>query len=104
MRLAAIGGAVWGLAGYALLWGLTPVVVYPTFVASVPGTLLLLPVRLVLWGVHAVEMAFASQPFAFSSNHAWIGVLATVLGAGLGVAAFVLGRAIARTIRRSDTG
>ena len=94
---AALGG-VWGLLGYALLWGHTPVVIHRTFVVSVPGTMLLLPVRVVLWGVHVAE-DLTSGPFDFSRNHGWIGMLAAAVGAAMVAAGYVLTRAVARRVR-----
>jgi hypothetical protein len=80
LRIAAVVGAIWGLVGYALLWGYTPVVIHPTFVASLPGTVLLFPVRVVLWIIHGVERA-AGGPFDFSENNWWIGLAAAAVGA-----------------------
>ena len=99
---AAIGGALWGLAGYALLWGYTPVVVHHRFVESVLGTALLLPVRLVLWGIHAVEGTLVSGPFDFTTNNGWIGLLAAAVGSAIVVAAFLVVLAAAR-LRRQAT-
>ena len=96
--VAAAIGAAWGIVGYTLLWGLTPVVVHRAFVVSVPGTLLLLPVRLVLWGIHLVEEV-AAEPFDFSRNHGWIGILAGVVGAGMAVGATALTRTVVRRVR-----
>ena len=96
--LAAAIGAVWGLLGYGLLWGLTPVMVHRTFVVSVPGTILLLPVRVVLWAIHVAE-DLTSGPFDFSRNHGWIGVLAGVVGAGIVAAGSLVTRAVVRRVR-----
>ena len=60
-----------------------------------PGTLLLLPVRLVLWGIHGVERAVA-RTFDFSANSGWIAVLAAGVGAGI----VLLGLAAVRVARR----
>ena len=98
--IAAGAGFLWGLAGYALLWGHTAVVVHHRFVVSLLGTALLLPVRLVLWGIHAVEGSLVSGPFDFATNNGWIGVLAGLVGAGLVLAAFLTVRAGIRLGRR----
>jgi len=82
MRAAAVAGAIWGLGGYALLWGHTPIVIHRAFVESLPGTLLLLPVRLVLWAIHGLERA-AGRPFDLVDNNWWIGVAAAVVGSGV---------------------
>ncbi len=82
LRVGAIAGSVWGLAGYALLWGYTPIVIHRAFVETVPGTVLLLPVRLVLWAIHGLERA-AGAPFDFSGNSWWIGAVAAVVGAAV---------------------
>jgi hypothetical protein len=97
--IAALVGALWGLVGYALLWGHTPVVVHRSFVVSPLGTLALLPVRLVLWSIHVVER-LAGSPFDFSGNNAWIGALAGVAGAAVVTITYVLVRTTARLISR----
>lgn len=79
-RIAAVAGAIWGLSGYALLWGHTPVVIHRAFVESVPGTVLLLPIRVVLWAIHGLERA-SGGPFVFSDNSWWIGAASGVVGA-----------------------
>ena len=85
LLLSGVIGAAWGMGGYALLWGHTPIVVHASFVESLGGTLLLLPVRVILWIIHGLERA-AGGPFDFSSNHWWIGLSAGVVGATLVVA------------------
>ena len=99
--IAAGAGFLWGLGGYALLWGHTAVVVQHRFVVSVLGTALLLPVRLVLWGIHAVEGSLVSGPFDFAANNGWIGALAGLVGAGLVLAAFLAVRAGIRLARQA---
>lgn len=85
-------GAIWGLVGYALLWGHTPLVIHPTFVQSILGTIVLFPVRVVLWSIHGIERA-AGRPFDFSDNHWWIGAAASAAGAVIVVAvAWAVGR------------
>ncbi len=97
--VAAGIGALWGLGGYALLWGLTPVVVHRTFVVGLPGTLLLLPIRAVLLSIRLIEQRLVGHPFDFSRNHAWIGVLAAAAGAAIAVLTFLLARAVVRRLR-----
>ncbi len=80
LRIAAIAGGIWGLGGYALLWGHTPIVVHRPFVESIPGTLVLFPVRVTLWIIHGLERA-AGTAFDFSGNHWWIGLAAGAVGA-----------------------
>ncbi|HEX2025650.1 MAG TPA: hypothetical protein VHH92_04575 [Actinomycetota bacterium] len=101
--VAAMAGAAWGLAGYLLLWGATPIVVHRPFVVSLPGTLLLAPVRLVLVGIRLIEERVAHRSFDFSSNHSWIGVLAALVGAALAVVLYVVGRAVWRAVSRTRT-
>jgi hypothetical protein len=103
--LAALAGAVWGLAGYALLWGYTPIVIQRPFVVSALGTALLLPVRIVLGMIRLVEDHLAGAPFDFSRNHGWIGALAGLVGASLVGLAAVAFRAAHRatSARRAGT-
>jgi hypothetical protein len=103
LRVAAVGGAVWGLVGYAILWGHTPLVVQRPFVESAVGTVLLFPVRVVLWIIHGLERA-AGAPFDFSSNNWWIGVCAAVVGAAVVVTLAWLVRRVARALRASGSG
>ena len=74
-------GALWGASGYAILWGYAPVVATRSFVDSPVGLASLLPVRIVLEGIHLVEAHVAGHPFDFSRNHDWIGFLAAAVGA-----------------------
>jgi hypothetical protein len=101
LAVAGVAGGVWGLLGYALLWGHTPFFIHRPFVVSLPGTLLLLPVRIVLWGIHVVE-GVAGHPFDFSRRNGWIGALAAAVGAGLAVAVAAAVRFGLRRIRRGD--
>jgi hypothetical protein len=88
-RVGAAAGAVWGLAAYAVLWGHTSIVVHRPFVVSVLGTVLLLPVRTVLWVIRFVEARAAGSPFDFSGNHAWVGALSALAGAAIVVVGVV---------------
>jgi hypothetical protein len=91
-------GAAWGFAGYVLLWGYTPIVIQRPFVLSAIGTVLLLPVRIVLWAIHGLERA-AEHSFDFSANNWWIGVAAAAVGAILWGSAILIVRAVARRRR-----
>ncbi len=100
MLIAAAAGAVWGLVGYAVLWGHTSIVVHRSFVVSPLGTVLLAPVRVVLWGIRAVERA-SGGPFDFSGNNWWIGLASAAVGAAI-VALVTLGvRGAAGAVRGS---
>jgi hypothetical protein len=96
--LAAAVGGLWGLAGYTVLWGHTPLVIHRSFVVGGAGTVLLLPIRLVLWGIRFVEEHVAAGPFDFSGNNAWIGAVAAVVGATLVMTALLLVREIGRLL------
>jgi hypothetical protein len=97
--VAAGLGAAWGLAGYALLWGHTPIMPTRSFVVSPAGTLLLLPVRIVLWGIRLVEERIVGHAFDFSRTNAWIGLAAGAVGAALVLLAFLSVRALVRRLR-----
>jgi hypothetical protein len=92
-------GAVWGFFGYAVLWQGVPFGVNRRFVESVIGTLLLLPVRTVLWGVHIGER-LAGRSFDFADDNWWIGVASAVIGGVIAILAFVVVRTAARALRR----
>ena len=96
--IASAAGAVWGLAGYALLWGSTPIVVHRPFVVSAVGTIVLLPVRAVLAAIHFLE-GRAGRPFELSTSHGWIGLAAAATGAAIVLLAYVLVGAAARRLR-----
>jgi hypothetical protein len=96
--LGAAAGGLWGLAGYAVLWGHTPVVVHRSFVVGWIGTVLLFPVRMVLWGIRFVEEHVVGRPFDFSQNNAWIGALAGLVGATLVVTGFLVVREVGRRL------
>jgi hypothetical protein len=99
VTVAAVLGSAWGLLGYALLWGLTPVFVHRTFVVSPLGTVLLLPVRTVLAGIRVVEERLVGRPFQLVESNEWIGLVSAVVGAGLAALAFVGVRGTVRLIR-----
>jgi hypothetical protein len=92
-------GAVWGFLGYTVLWQGVPFAVNRRFVESVVGTLVLLPVRTVLWGVHIGER-FAGRSFDFADDNWWIGVAAALIGGAIVVLAFVAVRTAGRALRR----
>jgi hypothetical protein len=96
---AAVTGGGWGFLAYALLWGHTPVIITRSFVVSSFGTLLLLPVRIVLWGIRSVE-GWTGRPFEFSERNGWIGVLAGAVGAAIGVLVVAGTTAALRRARR----
>jgi hypothetical protein len=93
-------GALWGATGYAILWGYTPIVATRSFVDSPAGLAGLLPVRIVLEGIHLVEAHLAGHPFDFSRNHDWIGFLAAAVGAVLLVVPAVVIREIRGRVPR----
>lgn len=99
--LATMGaiGAAWGFFGYTVLWQGVPFGVNRRFVESVVGTLVLFPVRTVLWGVHIGER-LAGRSFDFADDNWWIGVVAAAIGAVIVVLAFVVVRTAARALRR----
>ncbi len=94
----SVAGALWGLVGYAALWGHTPFTVHRSFVVSPLGTVVLLPVRVVLWAIRFVEER-VGHPFEFASRNGWIGLAAAIVGAAIAVGAFVAVRALARRVR-----
>lgn len=89
-------GAAWGAAGYALLWGHTPVTVHRTFVVSPLGTLLLLPVRAVLASIRVVEEHVVGHPFQFADRNGWIGLVAAAVGSLIAATAFLAVRGLVR--------
>ncbi|MEX2275911.1 MAG: hypothetical protein WEA10_10170 [Actinomycetota bacterium] len=101
---AAVGlGGFWGLVSYTILWEGQPVQVNRPFVESIAGTLLLLPARIVIWGVLLAE-EIAGRTFDLSSNNLWIGLVASMLSAAIGLGVLLLGRgATRRTIRSRGT-
>lgn len=93
--VAAAAGALWGAAGYAVLWGHSPITVSRAFVASLPGTLVLLPARTVLASIRLVE-GWAGRSFHFPDTNWWIGVAAAGVGAALVVGVVAAVRALTR--------
>ena len=96
--IAASAGAAWGAVGYALLWGHTPWFVGRAFVVSPVGTILLLPVRTVLWGIHRAE-GWTDRTFALADSNWWIGLASAAVGATLAVAALLVVRFGIRRLR-----
>jgi hypothetical protein len=96
--IAAATGAVWGLLGYSILWEGAPFSVQRPFVQSVGGTIVLLPVRAVLWSIHLME-SVAGRSFDLSRNHWWIGGLAGAVGAVAVLAGVWAVRGMARRAR-----
>jgi hypothetical protein len=94
--MAAALGAAWGLAGYALLWGYTPLTIHRSFVVGPAGTILLLPVRAVLAAIRIVEERIAGHPFQLGEAHGWIGVVAAAIGAAIANVGYLAGRALVR--------
>lgn len=98
---AALGG-LWGLLGYAVLWGHVPLLhANRRFVASTLGTVVFFPVRVVLRAIRFAEQDLAGRTFDLSSNNWWIGLTAAALGALLAVGAFLLGRWLAGRLFRA---
>jgi len=99
VAVAAGLGAIWGAAAFAVLWGYTSIQVTRPFVESVAGLLTLLPVRIVLYAIHALETR-AGRPFHLASNHEWIGFVSAAVGAVIVAAAFLAARGTVRLVRR----
>jgi hypothetical protein len=93
---AALGG-MWGLIGYTVLWQGVPFTVDRPFVESLVGTLVLLPVRIVLWGIRGAEL-LAGHAFALADSSSWIALAATAVGALLAVGAFALVAGVIRAV------
>lgn len=98
IAIVATTGALWGAAGYAVLWGLTPFTVSRRFVLSSFGTIALLPVRLVLGSIRLAERVL-DRTFFFADSNWWIGAIAAALGAGIATSAYLLGRYAIRRAR-----
>lgn len=97
--LAAAAGTAWGLGGYLVLWGHTPLVVHRPFVVSGLGTLVLFPVRTVLWGIRIVEERIVGRSFDFSGSSEWIGAVSGAVGAAVLVLFALAVRAATRRVR-----
>ncbi|MFM8999892.1 MAG: hypothetical protein ACKOKE_07585 [Actinomycetota bacterium] len=98
VRPAAAVGSFWGLATYGVLWEGTPVEVSRAFVASPIGSLLLLPARLVIWGILGTE-AVLGRTFDLSTTYGWIAPAAMAVGAGIGAAVVASASALVRRTR-----
>jgi hypothetical protein len=96
----AVGG-LWGVLCYSVLWEGTPFEVDRAFVQSVPGSLALLPARLVLWAIRGIEVALG-RTFDLADNHLWIGLTTSIVGAVLALAVFLTARAVVRRSRRGS--
>lgn len=84
--IGGVAGGVWGFAGYFILWGFTAITVTRSFVLSPMGWTAFFPVRIVLLSIRQAERA-AGRPFELAASNRFIGVLAALLGAGIGAAA-----------------
>jgi len=100
LLLAAGIGALWGAAGYAVLWGYSPIAVSRAFVVGVPGTLVLLPVRIVLVSIRLVE-GWTGRSFHFPDANWWIGLVAAAVGAALVAGATAVVRGTIARLRAS---
>lgn len=90
--VAAGAGLLWGAFSYSILWEGSPFPVDRAFVESLRGTIVLLPARIALWGMHAAE-AISGRTFELSRS-TWILALAagiSGLAVGLLVAVVVMG-------------
>jgi hypothetical protein len=103
IAVAAGLGAIWGAVAFAVLWGYTSIQVTRPFVESAWGLMTLLPVRIVLFGIHVLE-ARAGRSFHLASNHEWIGFVSAAVGAVIVAVAFVAVRALIRLGRRLRRG
>lgn len=97
--LAAAAGTAWGLGGYLVLWGHTPLVVHRPFVVSGLGTVVLFPVRTVLWGIRLVEERIVDRSFDFSESSEWIGAVSGAVGAAVLVLIVLAVRTATRGVR-----
>jgi hypothetical protein len=102
MRPETVGagaGLLWGAFCYSVLWEGTPFAVDLRFVESVGGSLLLLPARLVLWGVRGAEMA-TGRTFELAASTWILGAATAVVGLLIGVLAVLAARGAASLARR----
>jgi hypothetical protein len=97
--VAAGVGLLWGAFSYSVLWEGTPFAVDRAFVVSVRGTLLLLPARIVLWGVHLAE-ELAARTFELSRSTWVLGVAAGAAGLAIGLVIGLALRGAASLVRR----
>ncbi|HZD79500.1 MAG TPA: hypothetical protein VE646_05630 [Actinomycetota bacterium] len=102
-RAGALGtatalGGLWGLLGYTVLWDGTPFATDRRFVESVLGTMALLPIRLVLWGIRAFEL-LTGRTYNFPDSNWWIGAVAGLLGALIVAGGVLAIRTTARWVR-----
>ena len=91
LAAAAGAGALWGAMCYSILWEGTPFLVDRRFVESIRGTIVLLPARIALWGVHLAER-IAGRTFELADT-TWV-LAAAVVAAGVVVC--VAGVAVVR--------
>ena len=97
--IAAGAGVLWGSFCYSVLWEGTPFEVDRRFFESIAGALFLLPARLVLWSVHAIESA-SDRTFDLSRS-TWIFAAASALaGLLLGVLVLLATRGVLAIVRR----
>lgn len=102
MRPATLGagaGLLWGAFCYSVLWDGTPFEVDRRFVESAGGTLLLLPARLVLWGVRAAEI-LRGRTFDLSGSTWILGAATAAAGLLTGVLIVLAVRGAATLVRR----
>jgi hypothetical protein len=97
--IAAGVGVLWGAFSYSVLWEGTPFAVDRAFVSSVPGTLVLLPARILLWAVHLAE-ELAGRPFELSRSTWILAVGAAAAGLAIGLLIGLAIGAAARLARR----
>jgi hypothetical protein len=97
--VAAGIGLLWGAFSYSVLWEGTPIAADRAFVTSARGTLVLLPARIVLWGVHLAE-ELAGRVFELSRSTWIFGVAAAAIGLVLGMLIGLAVRGAARLVRR----
>lgn len=97
--IGAAAGLLWGAFCFSVLWEGTPFAVDLRFVESVGGSLLLLPARLVLWGVRAAETA-TGRTFELADSTWILGAATAVTGLSIGVLAVVAVRGAASLAHR----
>jgi hypothetical protein len=102
--VAAAVGAAWGAFGYEALWENVPFAPSRGFVVSLHGTLVLLPVRIVLGAIHFVESQVVGHPFTFTDNTWWIGAVAAAVGSAILVIGLLAVRMVQCLARRARSG